>query len=105
MIHLLIARAMLNADPPDYPKVLDELSLAENKAPSDPEVFYLRGRACLAMNRNDEAVAALRQAIELAPMDPGPYYQLGRLYEKLGNTKLSKELLTRMQFLKSKPSR
>jgi Flp pilus assembly protein TadD len=85
--------------------VLDELSLAENKAPSDPEVFYLRGRAYLAMNRNDEAVAALRRAIELAPMDPGPYYQLGRLYEKLGNTELSKELLTRMQFLKSKPSR
>ena len=105
MIHLLIARAMLNADPPDYPKVLDELSLAENKAPSDPEVSYLRGRACLAMNRNDEAVAALRQAIELAPMDPGPYYQLGRLYEKLGEKELAKETLARMQYLKSSPSR
>ena len=105
MIHLLIARAMLNADPADYLKVLDELSLAESKAPSDPEVFYLRGRACLAMNRTDEAVAALLRAIELGPMDPSPYYQLGRLYEKLGKKELAKELLTRMQFLKGNPSR
>ena len=57
------------------------------------------------MNRNDEAVAALRRAIELAPMDPSPYYQLGRLYEKLGKKELARELLARMQYLKSKPSR
>jgi Flp pilus assembly protein TadD len=59
----------------------------------------------MAMNRNDEAVAALRRAIELAPMDPSPYYQLGRLYEKLGKKELARELLARMQYLKSSPAK
>jgi len=101
MIHLLIARALLNANPADYPMVLEELALAEKSAPSDAEVFYQRGRVYLATGRNDEAVAALVRAVELGPMDPSPYYQLGRLYQKLGKTELAKEVLTRMQYVKN----
>jgi tetratricopeptide (TPR) repeat protein len=100
-IHLLLARAMLNLDPVDYAKMLDELTQAEQKSPTDVEIFYLRGRVLLATSRNDEAATALRRAIELAPMDPGPYYQLGRLYEKTGQTQMAKEILARMQYLKS----
>ena len=101
MIHLLIARALLNADPADYPRALQELALAEQSAPSDAEVSYLRGRVYLATNRNEEAVAALLRAIELGPMDPSPYYQLGRLYQKLGKTEQAKEILARMQYVKT----
>jgi tetratricopeptide (TPR) repeat protein len=100
-IHLLIARALLGADPADYPKVLDELALGEKSAPSDAEIFYLRGRVYLATGRNQEAAAALLRAIELGPMDPAPYYQLGRLYQKLGKTELARELLGRMQYVKN----
>jgi Flp pilus assembly protein TadD len=70
----------------------------------DAEVFYLRGRIYLAINRNDEAVAALRRAIELRPMDPSPYYQLGRLYEKLGQLHMAKDTFARMQYVKSNAS-
>lgn len=55
----------------------------------------------MATNHSDEAVIALRRAIELGPMDPGPYYQLGRLYEKLGQTQMAKDTFARMQYLKS----
>jgi tetratricopeptide (TPR) repeat protein len=100
-IHLLLARATLNLDPVDYAKILDELALAEKSSPSNAEIFYLRGRAYLATNQSDEAVAALHRAIELAPMDPGPYYQLARLYEKLGQKEMAKDTFARMQYLKS----
>jgi hypothetical protein len=44
MIHLLIARAMLNADPAEYPVVLEKLSLAEKSAPADADVPHLCGK-------------------------------------------------------------
>jgi len=100
-IHVLLARATLNLDPVDYAKTLEELALAEKDSRLDAEIFYLRGRAYLATNRNDEAVAALRRAIELAPMDPGPYYQLARLYDKLGQKEMAKDTFARMQYLKN----
>jgi Flp pilus assembly protein TadD len=103
-IHFLLARATLNLDPVDYAKTLDELALAEEKSPLDAEILYLRGRVYMATNRSEEAVAALRRAIELGPLDPGPYYQLGRLYEKLGQTQMAKDTLARMQYLKSNTS-
>jgi len=34
-------------------------------------------------------------------MDPGPYYQLGRLYQKMGKAELARETLARMQYLKN----
>lgn len=100
-IHTLIARAMLNLDSPDYAKVLEELALAEKALPSDPETSYLRGKVFLATNRDAEAEQALRRSIELRPMDPGPYYQLGRLYQKMGKAELARETLARMQYLKN----
>ncbi len=48
MIHLLIARAMLNADPADYPAVLQELSLAEKSAPADADVLLCAATHTLA---------------------------------------------------------
>jgi tetratricopeptide (TPR) repeat protein len=103
-IHLWLARASLNLDSVDYAKALAELALAEESAPADAEVFYLRGKVYIATNRDDEAVAALRRAIELRPLDPGPYYQLGRLYEKLGQPEMAKDTFGRMQYLKSNAS-
>jgi Flp pilus assembly protein TadD len=48
----------------------------------------------------DLALAALRRAIELWPMDPGPYYHLARLYEKLGQKEMAKNTFARMRYLK-----
>lgn len=104
MIHVLIARAMLGANPVDYTKALDELAQAEKAAPLDPDVFYLRGKAYIGMNRYDDAIAALRRSIKLRPFESGPYYQLARLYQKLGKADLAKEQFQRLKYLESAPS-
>jgi tetratricopeptide (TPR) repeat protein len=105
MIHVLIARAMLSSGQVHYPKVLDELLQAEKSAPLDPDVFYLRGKVYLAMNRYNDAVSALRRAIELRPMETAPYYQLARLYQKLGESKLAAEEFQRVKYLESAPAK
>jgi Flp pilus assembly protein TadD len=101
MVHVLTARAMLAMDPVDAPAVLAELAQAERSTPNDADIFYLRGRVYVAMNRYQDAVAALQRAIELRPMDPSPYYQLGLTYRKLGQTELARQILDRMQHLKT----
>ncbi len=99
MIGVMIARAMLNADSPDYGKALIELAQAEKKTPSDADIFYLRGKIFTQMNLNEEAAAQLRHAIDLRPMEPGPYYQLARLYQKLGKPELAKQEFDRLKYL------
>lgn len=101
MIHVLIARAMLNHEPPDYPKVLNELAIASARDPADPDVFFLRGKVYAAQARYGEAIASLERSIELRPMDPAPYYQLARLYQKVGKTELAKAQFARVKFLES----
>jgi regulator of sirC expression with transglutaminase-like and TPR domain len=56
------------------------------------------------MNRYPDALIALKRAIELRPMDPAPYYQLGLTYRKLGRSELARETLERMQHLKETPA-
>jgi tetratricopeptide (TPR) repeat protein len=102
MIGVMIARAMLNGDPPDYGKVLDELAQAEKRTPADADIFYLRGKVYTQIKRDNEAVTALRRAIDLRPMEPGPYYQLARLYQKLGKPELAKEQFDRLKYLEQK---
>jgi tetratricopeptide (TPR) repeat protein len=104
-IHLLLARALMNLEPVDYAGTLDELTLAERASAPDAELFYLRGKVYLATNHSGDAAAALERAIELGPMDPSPYYQLGRLYEKLGQPQRAKDTFARMQYLKSNTNR
>lgn len=96
MIHVLIARAMLNQSPADYAQALDQLALAV----PDADVFYLRGKAYAAMGRNQEAATALERAIELNPMEASPYYQLGLVYKKLGKAEQARAVLARMQVVK-----
>jgi tetratricopeptide (TPR) repeat protein len=100
MVRVLTARAMLTMNPVDYAAVLAELAQAETRTPNDADISYIRGKVFFAMNRYQEAVTALRRAIALGPMDPGPYYQLGLTYRKLGETDLARQTLDRMQYLK-----
>jgi tetratricopeptide (TPR) repeat protein len=101
MIHVLTARAMLGAEPADYRNGLNELLLAEKETPGDPDVFYLRGKAYFSLGKYDDAITALRHAIELRPTDPGPYYQLAKAYQKLGKTELAKEQFDHLKYLES----
>ncbi len=105
MIHILIARAMLSGGHVDYSKVLNELLQAENADPLDPDLFYLRGKVYLATNRYPDAISALQRSIELRPMETGPYYQLARIYQKLGEPKLAAEQFARVKYLETSPAR
>ena len=101
MIHVLIARAMLNAEPVEYSKVLDELSLAAKSEPTDPDVFFLRGKVYVTLGRYKEALSALERSIELRPMEPSPYYQLARVYQKIGKPELAREQFERVKYLET----
>jgi Flp pilus assembly protein TadD len=92
---------MMTMDPADYPGVLAELARAEKSTPADADIFYIRGKVFITLNRYQEAITALRRAIALRPMDPSPYYQLGLTYRKLGQSDLARQILDRMQHLKN----
>jgi tetratricopeptide (TPR) repeat protein len=105
MVHVLTAQVMLRMDPVDYNGALQELARAEKAAPNDADIFYLRGKAYVAQNRFQDAVPALKRAIELRPMDSGAYYQLGLTYRKLGRAELAREMLQRVEYMKQQPAR
>jgi tetratricopeptide (TPR) repeat protein len=99
MIHVLIARALLNEASVDYPGVLRELSLAQKQSSSDPDIFYLRGRVYADQKRYVDAISDLQHAIELNPLETGAHYQLARIYQKLGKQELAREEFARERYL------
>jgi tetratricopeptide (TPR) repeat protein len=101
MIHVLIARAMLNRSAPNYSDVLEELSMAAKNAPNDPDVYFLRGKTYAAVGHYEQALASLQRSIELRPTEPSAYYQLARLYQKLGKSDLAKEQFERVKYLEN----
>ena len=103
MLHIVIARSLLDEEKIDYSLVLQELAAAGRASPDDYDVYYLRGKVFLATRRYAQAVVSLRHAIELRPTEPGTYYQLGLAYRKLGQPDLAKEQFERLQYLKGTP--
>ena len=99
MIHLLLARALVKAQPVNGKRVERELSLAERQSPTDADIPYLRGKTLIALSRYQDAVQPLERSIELRPMEAGPYYQLARVYQKLGKPELARDLFERIKFL------
>jgi tetratricopeptide (TPR) repeat protein len=104
MLHVVIARSMLDENPLDCPGILRELAQAYNASPDDYDVYYLRGKVYILMHDYGEAIAALRRAIELQPAESSAYYQLGLAYRKSGQLSLAKEQFERVEYLKSQSS-
>jgi Flp pilus assembly protein TadD len=100
MVQVLTACAMLTLDPVDYPGVLRTLAQSEKSTPNDADIFYLLSKAYVATDHAEDAVVAFQRAIELRPMDPRPYYQVGLVYSKLGQVELSRQTLSRMAHVK-----
>lgn len=101
MIHVVIAQSMLDEESIDYAAVLSELDYAEKASSEDSDVYYLRGKAFMALQKYSQATAALRRAIELQPTNSRAYYQLGLAYQKAGKAQLAKEEFDRIHFLKN----
>lgn len=100
MIHVLVARAMLSVTPVNSSAIANELDLAEKAAPADPDIPFLRGKLDVTMNRYQEAAASFQRAIQLRPTDSATYYQLARVYQKLGNADQAKQAFERMNYAK-----
>ena len=101
MVHLAIAQSLLNDQPVDSARALEELALAEKASPEDYDVWYLRGKVCLTINKLPEAIASLHRAIELRPADSSAYYQLALAYRKSGQPALAKRQFEIVEYLKS----
>jgi tetratricopeptide (TPR) repeat protein len=101
MLHLVIARSLSQEDPVDFAGVLEELDLAEKASPDDYEVYYLRGKIFLRMNRFTEAIRSLLRAIELRPTDSSAHYQLGLAYSKSGQAALAGRQFETVKYLES----
>ncbi len=89
MLDLLIARCLLSKEPVKHSQVLAQLQLAANRDPNDSEVFVLESKSYIALSRYDDAVQALKKAIALRPTESSFYYQLARVYQKLGKAELA----------------
>jgi hypothetical protein len=70
-------------------------------AAGDPRATYERGNALLFSGDATGAVAAYREAVQLAPADPIGYRGLGLAYEQLGQTAAASRALRR--YLKLAP--
>jgi Flp pilus assembly protein TadD len=79
--------------------VLAELDLAEKASPDDYEVYYLRGKIYLRMNKFTEAIRSLLRAVELRPTDSSAHYQLGLAYSKSGQTALAGRQFETVKYL------
>jgi tetratricopeptide (TPR) repeat protein len=101
MLHVVIAQSMLAEASVDYGGVLEELAQAAKVSPADYDIYYLRGKVYVVMNKYQEAVTALRHATALRPAESGAYYQLGLAYRKSGQPALAKEQFDRVEYLKS----
>jgi tetratricopeptide (TPR) repeat protein len=97
MIDTMIAQSLLKWDPPEYEQALHFL----DRAPADPDVYYLRGKIYFSQGRYAEAVKPLQRAIELDPTGSLSYYQLGQVFQKLGRETEAKELFDKVRFLKT----
>ena len=62
---------------------LDQLMEAAGENVSD-DVLLLKSQVMAAMEKNDEAIAFYRQAIDLNPFVPAAYLELSSLYRKTG---------------------
>jgi tetratricopeptide (TPR) repeat protein len=97
MIDTMIAQSLLKWDPPEYEQALRAL----DRESRDPDVYYLRGKIYYSLNRYAEAIKPLERAIELGPMAPLSYYQLGQVLQKLGRETEAKEQFDKVRLLKS----
>ncbi|HDR88856.1 MAG TPA: tetratricopeptide repeat protein [Bacteroidetes bacterium] len=82
-----LIRGMLEMERSKYGRALDELARAEEAGTELAQVFRLRARACMALNRMDEAAGELEKLESLDPVRAA--YEWARYYALTGNDSLA----------------
>jgi tetratricopeptide (TPR) repeat protein len=100
MIYTMLAQALLKIVPPHYDAALRILEQGAKAAPSDPEIYYMRGKILAEVGRYGEAKTVLERAVQLGPTMATPYYQLGLVYRKLGLQSQADDQFERFKFFK-----
>jgi tetratricopeptide (TPR) repeat protein len=101
MVDVMLAQAYLKQEPVDYEAALRILEHAEKISPSDPDIYYLRGKIYAEQGRLQDAIAPLLHAIDLAPQAATSYYQLGLVYRKLNRPTDAAQQFERFSFFKA----
>jgi len=104
MIHVLLARSLIEEGPENRREALSALKRAEGFAPTDPDIYYLRGKILVSMGQYEDAVNELLHAIQLDPNSPRSYYQLALAYHRLGKEDLSHRMFEKKTHLESTAS-
>jgi protein O-GlcNAc transferase len=63
----------------DYPAALEEFRVIAREDPTDPQAQLFIGSSLLALNRRDEARAALERSLALQPQGERAWLEMGRL--------------------------
>lgn len=71
----------------EHEEALNAFDKAIRYHPSLDRAHYGRALSLMALNRNEEARAALQRTVELQPMSPYGYYHLAVLQFKMGDEK------------------
>ena len=72
-----------NAQGKEHEKALQALEVVAQADPDDPHVLYYLGQVKAKLGQNEEAIAALREAINMDPFNVSAYYALANQYRRL----------------------
>ncbi|MCB1034099.1 MAG: tetratricopeptide repeat protein [Acidobacteria bacterium] len=87
MIIVALATMVGAAAPRNLPKAIEKQLELQHQNPSDSKVVNDLGNLLILAGRQEEAEAAYQRAIELAPEDPVPLYNLALLRQRQGRGK------------------
>jgi len=90
---LLLGQIYFFARKPDYSAALKEFEKVTTINPAWSEGFLWLGNALEKMGKMDEAIAAYREVIRLAPEDARPYISLGVCFTQKGQYSEAIEML------------
>jgi tetratricopeptide (TPR) repeat protein len=79
-----LGRALMETG--DTTAALEQIEIALAMDPAYTLALQDKGICLAAMQKTDDAVAALKEAIELYPQDPQLFYSIGRIYRESGST-------------------
>ena len=83
----------------EYKKSVDAFEAVKVKFPKDWETYFFLGKGYKRLNNDEEALVNLLKASYLAPQDPFVAFELGIVYDNLGETRRALECYYRARKL------